>query len=340
MSSSSTLVEKELRAPFTAFTAVPGQNDPGELSLRYQRRLAESLKVYLKRISESLHLTLTHQIETIGSLDPSKRFSPAIFAIYVRLRDAYPQNDIHGIFDVLQELRNLKEFYSIKLEYDTILTEAWEPPFIAHLRNREPRNEKGEVLTRPIRMLPLVHWERENYPPKEMQLAVDAIYQLDGGLRKEFETYVSKIKLFSGRVMEGVTSPRFFGNVYLRLAHPEEDPFLFYFEHLIHEASHLHLYAMMGEDPLVLNEESERFPSPLRADLRPMSGLFHAEFVLARIVRGLRKLCATSVNEGAALQLKHSEKLFRDGYETVDRYAKLTESGLAIFHSMEACAFG
>jgi hypothetical protein len=323
------------------FSAIPGKNDPKTLSFRYQWRLVESIKVYLAKIAQSLQIPLASQLKIIEMLDPHLRFSPEIFSIYVRLRDAYPQKDLHGIFDALQSIKNLSShhFYCLERRYETILTEGWETPFVAEMRARHPLDEGGDPLTLPIRMLPLVHWKEQDYPPKELLEAEGLICELDEDLWKEFQTYVTRIKLFSGRVLEGVTSPRFFGNIYLRLPHPDEDSLLFYFEHLIHEASHLHLFAMMGEDPLVLNPDSERFSSPLRADKRPMSGIFHATFVIARIIRAFKKLTICYPENTKALAvLKHFEPLLFEGLATVDKHAKLTSNGRQIFLSMEPCA--
>ncbi len=53
---------------------------------------------------------------------------------------------------------------------------------------------------------------------------------------------------------------------------------------LAHEAGHAYLLGTMLGAPLVDNDPSERFRSPLRSDPRPMDGLVHASFVLARML--------------------------------------------------------
>jgi HEXXH motif-containing protein len=55
-----------------------------------------------------------------------------------------------------------------------------------------------------------------------------------------------------------------------------------YFKQLVHETAHLLLFAMARDQPLVLNDASERHPSALREDKRPIDGIFHAAFVSAR----------------------------------------------------------
>ena len=51
---------------------------------------------------------------------------------------------------------------------------------------------------------------------------------------------------------------------------------------LVHEAGHILLFAIARDEPLVLNANEAAFVSPVRDDLRPMDGIFHAAFVAAR----------------------------------------------------------
>ncbi|GAB7215385.1 aKG-HExxH-type peptide beta-hydroxylase [Dickeya oryzae] len=57
----------------------------------------------------------------------------------------------------------------------------------------------------------------------------------------------------------------------------------FLVDKIIHESAHQVLLSIMTSDEIVLNEDSERFPSPLRTGLRTMNGIYHAAFVLYRI---------------------------------------------------------
>lgn len=54
-------------------------------------------------------------------------------------------------------------------------------------------------------------------------------------------------------------------------------------EMLVHEAAHQHVFSVMASDSLVLNEDAGLFRSTLRKDPRPLSGLFHAMVVVARL---------------------------------------------------------
>lgn len=326
----------------STFTAIPGETDPKSLMLFYQKKLANSLYVYLKKLMETLKIDFIAQIGHLENLDPNKRFSPALFAGYIQLKEAYDKKNIQASLDAVQFLKTLSrdQIYAEIRSYGTILTEQWENSFVAELRNANPQDDFGRPLAKSVQILPLVHWKKDAFPPKELKDAEDLMEQFSHGLWNEFATYVSNIKLFSSRTMQGATSPRFFGNIFLRLPYPSEDSVLFYLEHIVHETSHLHLFAMMGEDPLFLNEENELFVSPIRPDKRPMMGIFHATFVLARIAGVFRRYLETHpTNRYAKETLKKTEKSFSEGYDIVKNQARLTSAGKDICNTLEICAF-
>ena len=86
-----------------------------------------------------------------------------------------------------------------------------------------------------------------------------------------------------------------------------------YIPRLIHEYSHNLLFGIARNEPLVFNDPEERYESPLRQDLRPMDGIYHALFVSAREALAMRAI------------LSHpDEKKIRFGFEELDAYCKLT----------------
>lgn len=65
---------------------------------------------------------------------------------------------------------------------------------------------------------------------------------------------------------------------------------VYYAQQIIHETAHLRLFIANIEDPLILNAPEQKFRAPFRDDERPMLGIFHAYFVLARMVLGMREV--------------------------------------------------
>lgn len=70
-----------------------------------------------------------------------------------------------------------------------------------------------------------------------------------------------------------------------------------YVENLIHEMSHIDLFIRQLIDPIV--EKNVLLNSPLRKNKRPTIGVFHAAFVLSRVV----KLLAALLNDQCETEL-------------------------------------
>ena len=83
---------------------------------------------------------------------------------------------------------------------------------------------------------------------------------------------------------------------------------------------------------------SERFQSPLREDPRPMDGIYHATFVVARMHYAMQRLLASCLldaasKEVAKLALQRHQRAFADGIGTINQHGRLTERGAAVMSS-------
>jgi HEXXH motif-containing protein len=117
---------------------------------------------------------------------------------------------------------------------------------------------------------------------QDLSVSMNVLAEIETGLYAELRTYVTDFMIVASSRMHAGSSFRAFGLISLREQRPS-DHWTVFLEHIVHEAAHLHLFAVWKRDALVLNPPAERFSSPLRPDPRPMSGIFHAMFVLARI---------------------------------------------------------
>jgi HEXXH motif-containing protein len=107
-------------------------------------------------------------------------------------------------------------------------------------------------------------------------------------------------------------------------------------EGLTHEAAHSLLLGYTLGAPLVENDPTERFPSPLRDDLRPMDGIVHATYVLARMHYCIERLLASgALTNAERVQLEAAKKQrsaeYFDGLNVIASHARFTEPGTAIF---------
>lgn len=112
-------------------------------------------------------------------------------------------------------------------------------------------------------------------------------------------------------------------------------------EAIAHESAHSLLFAFCTEEPLVLNGDEERYPSPLRADPRPMDGIYHATFVSARMHWALGRLIEGGdltaeqrawAREAAAEDARN----FVAGERVVARHGRLSRHGAALLDGARA----
>jgi hypothetical protein len=110
---------------------------------------------------------------------------------------------------------------------------------------------------------------------------------------------------------------------------------------LAHEAAHSLLFGIQISGALVLNPDEERFTSPLRVDLRPMDGVYHATFVCARMHFALKELLASGLLNGEEADHAHAAAArdrghFLEGLLTVKKHGRLSPAGQAVIAGAEA----
>lgn len=101
---------------------------------------------------------------------------------------------------------------------------------------------------------------------------------------------------------------------------------------LAHESAHSRLFSLCTEEALVRNADDETHASPLRAEPRPLDGVYHATFVSARMHWAMSRLIASGLlsEEELALAIKARDadrRNFEKGYGTVAAHARLTDTG-------------
>jgi HEXXH motif-containing protein len=321
--------------PPEAFTALPIEGIARQVNAQYRFLVLKSILSYLNTVQRTLKLDLSRIISFYSRINPSRHFSPAIYTAHAQLRDAVRKGDLTPVMDALNQLANLSEttIYDSLFRMTSILNEEWERSFVEQLREEPVVNAKGE----PPMVRPLINTDILDLT-SAYDKAIALIREVDPVIASDIGEYVTRIKLFAGKALVGATSPRVFGAVFLRLPDPDDDPEVYFCEHIVHEVSHLHLNALMPHDPLINNDCDKRYPAPIRLDPRPMFGIFHATFVLSRMVRVFKRI--TKLNERQRFQraLSHFEEQFSKGYETVTKEAVLTELGQHFAESMLKCA--
>lgn len=109
---------------------------------------------------------------------------------------------------------------------------------------------------------------------------------------------------------------------------------VYYAQQVVHEAAHLRLFLKSTDDKFVLNPESQLYTAPFRPDARPMLGIFHALFVLARIALAMSdmgKISPKKLSEEAIEKGQVAEKRFFATAAQIKRDGVLTSTGQQIF---------
>ena len=111
---------------------------------------------------------------------------------------------------------------------------------------------------------------------------------------------------------------------------------------LAHESGHNLLFGFCSSGTLVENADDELFSSPLRTDARPMDGVFHATYVVARMHQTLSRLLGSGVlsseqTEFALKDLEAHRRNFDAGDEVIREGGRLTPLGAEVIES--ACAY-
>jgi hypothetical protein len=109
---------------------------------------------------------------------------------------------------------------------------------------------------------------------------------------------------------------------------------------LVHESSHVLLFGLSSNEGLTRNGGEERYDSPVRADKRPIDGIFHACFVTTRVHLAMKRLLDSgSLHEDdsrlAIQQCLHNEEAGRGSLAMLARYAEPTRLGKVILGELQ-----
>lgn len=130
---------------------------------------------------------------------------------------------------------------------------------------------------------------------------------------------------------DGASSFMLFGAILLNAT--GHDTVMQTLEALVHESSHNLLFGLCADGALHDNDDDDsRYASPLRLDARPMDGIIHATFVLARMFQIMRRLLDT--NQLTDAQAREARRLmtasanhYQSGWNVIREHARLTPLG-------------
>jgi hypothetical protein len=282
----------------------------------------------LASAAEGLGQDLPHLLRAVEAYDVDRRLSPRLSARLATLMEAMSKGDGYGVYDTVQAwcADPPPAWYAEGCATESIAVHAWE----SHLLH-EVRTTRVEGAA-PLHFFPLLETDLAPLHAAAMK-ALALIADADPDMHAEIVSHVSLIKLFTGRGIEGLSSPKAFGAIWLRMpAGGEEIPW--FLEHLVHECSHLHLNALLALDPLLTNP-NDIHKAPIRPDPRPLFQVLHGTFVLARNRRVHRRLVERYPDLGLEPALRRFEEQFASGMAVVSESMKPTPRGRRFLDSLQ-----
>lgn len=283
----------------------------------------------LTSAAEGLGQEIPLLLRAVADYNVDRPLAPRLSSRLATLMEAMAKGDGYGVYDTVQAwcADPPEAWLAEGLATESIAVHAWEQPLL-----NEVRATRVEGVP-PLHFFPLLETDLAPLHAAAIK-ALSLIADVDPDMHAEIVSHVSLIKLFTGRGIEGLSSPKAFGAIWLRLPEAgQEIPW--FLEHLVHECSHLHLNALLALDPLLTNP-NDIHKAPIRPDPRPLFQVLHGTFVLARNRRVHRRLVDRHPGLGLEPALGRFEEQFASGVAVVTESMKPTPRGRRLLDSLGA----
>jgi hypothetical protein len=305
--------------------------DPGRGRILYERikeRLVQSLRQIADACSSVVRIDENRLAAVLDSIARTPKISSSLFAIYHEiLEEANDDNvdEVSRLFDefMKQDIRrDAIGFYNLNDEDlgsgNSVRYKRW--------ADADPEN--------PLRLAPLSP-DRYRQMVATTNDALSLMHASSPEVSGEICSLLTEVIFASGGVgdellFHGISSFYLWGTIFLN--GDGHRTVLEVAQTLAHESSHMHLFAVAVDGPLVQNPDEDRYQSPLRMDPRPMDGIFHATYVSARMHYVLSSLLSSGalsheLVEEADHSLARHVRAFREGYLVISTHANLTKLG-------------
>ena len=299
----------------------------------YNHRLISSLKYLIGEFAKVYSYDCDSLRQILENIDLKKKLSPWLFYLNSQLLICVKQNDLVRAKSMLTG-KFVSPYSNERVDLRNFGKKDWDESIKIDIENIKEKDKQGRsAYIKPA--------SNENFinAKESLDKAIALIKANHKVAASYIDTFVSEIVIFDGAVVMGMTDVKVYGSVYIRLPNKVFDPVVYFCEHLIHEMSHLFLHAFFAEDQILLNGQAERYDAPIREDKRPLYGIFHATFVLSRMIRVFEKIINNNPNKDHfEISLQTFYLQFALGFYTIQKHAKLTPKGLLIHNSMQDIA--
>ncbi|MBI1181869.1 MAG: HEXXH motif domain-containing protein [Alphaproteobacteria bacterium] len=319
--------------PMTGFSFLPSAAQARAIDARMRGSLAASLEHIRDQACGLVAFDAAALDRLIARMKAGGRYPASTFALYAEIVLALCEGENHlaeSLFSALVAERPLADRWRL-LALD-------DPRLAAHVERLKGFME-GDV-TAPFEMRP---------PPPDVASSFDrrfhASYRLMAtaipDLAAEFDALVSDVVMVVGDPaakyqFDGGSCYMLWGGLFLNATSHERDIALV--EVMAHESAHMFLYGCACEEALVENDDSALYRSPLRVDLRPMDGIYHATFVSARMHWAMSRLMESGLLDSDGVAFADAARAadrenFWAGHGVVVADGQLTRTGATVMQA-------
>ncbi|MEZ8695139.1 HEXXH motif-containing putative peptide modification protein [Vibrio splendidus] len=197
----------------------------------------------------------------------------------------------------------------------------------------------GEFLVERNQGITTPNSEQFQYTQKEVQKCLSHIESSCPALYEEINTVISQIHIMSSPHVNAGSYLSMLGMFNIRYLKSDVEHWSRLAEHIIHESAHNLLYQLWYQEPIITSDDGV-FYTPFRKDERPISGVYHAMFVLARTIYGFNQLLSNSDIEFKQTDISshyneaNNEKIFTEKFfqtvEVIEYSGRVTPFGQKI----------
>lgn len=311
----------------------PFPNGPRALFLRHHlnQRLIQGLGHLLSTCRSVLPDVLVDDgLAAVQALNAEKPLSPFLFALQLTLLSSIQNQDVNAAGEIVKDIITLNPT-TPELAFLNL------PDLSPRLRDTV-RTLINNGAPQPMDIWPAKKFYNDRV--SDIKDALELLKTYVPTLYDELMAFQNTYLITGSDHMKAGSSFYMFGLIFLR--ENFVTTVIEMVDLIVHEAGHLYLYALQSDDALILNSPDERYQAPLRADKRPLVGIFHAVFVLSRVLYTFDNLLKkgaplTDSNRNEAIKRREFYKNRCDlSIKLLQEKAKFTPLGRTLLDKTEA----
>lgn len=294
----------------------------------FNKSLINSLIYLMKACEQALDLELYNQVNTkLNKLNSNLKNSGFLSVIHLKLYNEVKKKNVLGVNEICYEFIN-KNFSVSKIKYINLSNlKFFYRDVIENICSSElDRYNEYYFLSDTNFKNSVIMIE------KGLEILKDNFFNF----YEEAIDLISEFLILNAKGIQAGTSLDLFGMVHKNYTY-RMDKITDILDFIIHEQSHLYLHLIIENNVLVKNP-LVKYESPLRNTKRPLIGIYHATFVLSRIIYILlnsqeKNLLPLSEIDYSKSLIEFYIKRFYIGFNILENHAEMTDLGRQIIYS-------